>query len=129
MPRSEYPQDPDEICFFCRLGPWLLLIEEFDGAHNQDASKALSATVQEVFPETRRIVVLGMLGPREPAEVINELVPLHPEMVICCTIPSARAISGEVLAETPLPPENLIPLWNQIDLKNGDVLVMIGYKK
>ena len=39
------------------------------------------------------------------------------------------AIRGEVLAETPLPPENLIPLWNQIDLKNGDVLVMIGYKK
>lgn len=71
----------------------------FDGAHNQDASKALSATVQDVFPETRRIVVLGMLGPREPAEVINEIVSLHPEMVICCTIPSARAIPGEILAE------------------------------
>ena len=39
------------------------------------------------------------------------------------------AIRGEVLVETPSPPEDLIPLWNQIDLKNGDVLVMIGYKK
>ena len=56
--------------------------------------------MQDVFPETRRIVVLGMLGPREPAEVINEIVSLHPEMVICCTIPSARAIPGEILAET-----------------------------
>ena len=39
------------------------------------------------------------------------------------------AIRGEVLVKTPSPPEDLIPLWNQIDLKNGDVLVMIGYKK
>ena len=39
------------------------------------------------------------------------------------------AIRGEVLAKTPAPSADLIPLWNQIDLKNGDVLVMIGYKE
>ncbi len=71
-----------------------------DGAHNQDAARALSTTVQEVFPETQRIIVLGMLGPREPEEVINEISSLHPDMIICCTIPSDRAISGEVLAKT-----------------------------
>ena len=39
------------------------------------------------------------------------------------------AIRGEVLAQTPPPPKDIIPLWKQIDLKNGDVLVMVGYKK
>ncbi len=70
-----------------------------DGAHNEDAARALASALPEIFPETRRIVVLGMLGPRDPEEVIKEIVSLHPEVVICCTLASERAITSEELAQ------------------------------
>jgi len=71
-----------------------------DGAHNEDAARALASALPEIFPETRRIVVLGMLGPRDPEEVIKEIVSLHPEVVICCTLASERAITSHELAQT-----------------------------
>ncbi|MBT3247357.1 MAG: bifunctional folylpolyglutamate synthase/dihydrofolate synthase [Actinobacteria bacterium] len=69
-----------------------------DGAHNPPAMRALVASVPEVFGGVRRTVVLGVLGPREPAEVVAELAALQPELVICCTAPSERAIDAEALA-------------------------------
>ena len=69
-----------------------------DGAHNQQAAKALVATVPEVFGAVRRIVVIGLLGPREPEEFIDELVPLAPDLVITCTAPSPRALRADELA-------------------------------
>ena len=71
-----------------------------DGAHNEDAARALASALPEIFPETRRILVLGMLGPRDPEEVIKEIVSLHPEVVICCTLASERAITSQELAQT-----------------------------
>jgi hypothetical protein len=70
----------------------------------------ISPTVSNVYPKA--------------FEIAKELgLDINPHSAIL------GAIRGEVLAKTPAPSEDLIPLWNQIDLKNGDVLVMIGYKE
>lgn len=71
-----------------------------DGAHNQDAARALAAAVPNVFPEGagRRILVLGALGPKEPEEVLEELAALMPDLVVTCTAPSPRAVPADRLA-------------------------------
>lgn len=69
-----------------------------DGAHNPEAVRALAVAVPEVFPATRRIVVVGCLGPREPYEVFDELVALAPDLVVACTAPSPRAVRAADLA-------------------------------
>ena len=69
-----------------------------DGAHNQQAIRALVAAVPEVFGAARRIVVIGALGPREPAEVFDELAPLAPDLTIACAAPSPRAVPATDLA-------------------------------
>jgi dihydrofolate synthase/folylpolyglutamate synthase len=69
-----------------------------DGAHNPEAVRAMAATVSVVFPAARRIVVVGTLGPREPAEVFDELVAMAPDLVVACTAPSPRAVPAADLA-------------------------------
>ena len=70
-----------------------------DGAHNQDAARALVATVSTVFPVGRRILVVGALGPRRPEDFFDELVALAPDLVVTCTAPSPRAVpAGELAA-------------------------------
>ena len=69
-----------------------------DGAHNPEAVRALAASVPEVFPSARRIVVMGCLGPREPAEVFDELLALAPDLVVACTASSPRAVPAADLA-------------------------------
>ena len=69
-----------------------------DGAHNQQAIRALVAAVPEVFGAARRIVVIGALGPREPSEVFDELAPLAPDLTIACAAPSPRAVPAADLA-------------------------------
>ncbi len=69
-----------------------------DGAHNPEAVRAMAATVSVVFPAARRIVVVGTLGPREPAEVFDELMAMAPDLVVACTAPSPRAVEAADLA-------------------------------
>ena len=69
-----------------------------DGAHNPEAVRALAVSVPEVFPSARRIVVMGCLGPREPAEVFDELLALAPDLVVACTAPSPRAVPAADIA-------------------------------
>ncbi|MBC8365530.1 MAG: bifunctional folylpolyglutamate synthase/dihydrofolate synthase [Actinobacteria bacterium] len=80
-------------------GPLVLL----DGAHNQDAARAVAEAVPELFFEGggagRRIIVFGALGPREPSEILEELAVLAPELVVTCTAPSPRAVPADRLAE------------------------------
>lgn len=70
-----------------------------DGAHNQQAMRALTATVGEVFDSARTVIVVGALGPRDPAELLDELVSLMPAFVVACTAPSPRAIPANKLAD------------------------------
>ncbi len=68
-----------------------------DAAHNPEAARSLVETVSDVFPGARRILVLGMLGPRKPGLVVAELARLVPDLVIAFTAPSPRAIPAEEL--------------------------------
>ncbi len=71
-----------------------------DAAHNPEAASALADTVSDVFPGARRILVLGMLGPREPGAVVAELARLVPDLVVVFTAPSRRAVPAQVLEST-----------------------------
>ncbi len=69
-----------------------------DGAHNVDAAAALRRTIDESLPRgVRMLFVLGMLGPRDPDEVLAALGVGDAELVIACTPDSPRAIPGAEL--------------------------------
>ena len=76
-------------------GPVVLV----DGAHNKDSANHLAETVNDVFPESRRILIVGTLEPHSPQEIFTELKAISPELVIVCRAPSPRAISPEELEE------------------------------
>ena len=70
-----------------------------DGAHNKDSANHLAETINDVFPESRRILILGTLEPHSPEEIFAELKAISPELVIVCRAPSPRAINPEKLEE------------------------------
>lgn len=53
-----------------------------DGAHNYDGARSLRQALDEYFPDRKIIMVLGMLGDKERARVISELVPRARYVVI-----------------------------------------------
>jgi dihydrofolate synthase/folylpolyglutamate synthase len=68
-----------------------------DGAHNQDSANHLAETINDVFPESRRILILGTLEPHSPEEIFRELKAISPELVIVCAAPSPRAVDPHTL--------------------------------
>ena len=68
-----------------------------DGAHNRDSASHLAETINDVFPESRRILILGTLEPHSPEEIFTELKTISPELVIVCAAPSPRAINPNEL--------------------------------
>jgi len=68
-----------------------------DGAHNRDSANHLAETINDVFPESRRILILGTLEPHSPEEIFTELKTISPELVIVCAAPSPRAINPNEL--------------------------------
>ena len=70
-----------------------------DGAHNVDGVRALATTLADDFtPTPVSVVVLGMLGGRDPAEMIEALELTPYDIVICTTAPSPRALPAEQVA-------------------------------
>ena len=69
-----------------------------DGAHNKNAAHHLASAITEAFTWNRLILVLGVLDPHDPTEIIDELSVLSPEVVVTCTAPSGRAVPVELLA-------------------------------
>jgi dihydrofolate synthase/folylpolyglutamate synthase len=64
-----------------------------DGAHNPAGAKAAGATLAEEFAGAdRRVVVLGLLGGRDPVEMLEALDPSHIVLVVACPPPSPRAL-------------------------------------
>jgi dihydrofolate synthase/folylpolyglutamate synthase len=63
-----------------------------DGAHNPAGARAAGATLAEEFAGVdRRVVVLGLLGGRDPVEMLEALDPSHIVLVVACPPPSPRA--------------------------------------
>jgi len=70
-----------------------------DGAHCPLSARALSRTLEEYFPERRRILAIGVMKGKNASEIARELGkdPLLSE-VIAFPPPSPRGLAGEELA-------------------------------
>lgn len=70
-----------------------------DGAHNPAGAQALAASLAEEFPVTDgRLLVVGLLQGRDPAEMLAALDARSCRLVIACRPPSPRAVEPEVVA-------------------------------
>lgn len=70
-----------------------------DGAHNPAGADVCASVFFDDFdPHGRRILVVGALGGREPADTLSALKADEFEMVVCCTAPSPRAIPAREIA-------------------------------
>jgi dihydrofolate synthase/folylpolyglutamate synthase len=70
-----------------------------DGAHNRDAAAALADTLAEEFlPLGSRLLVVGMLAGRDPADVIGPLAEVGFDSVIVTEPPSPRAAPADAVA-------------------------------
>ncbi len=70
-----------------------------DGAHNPDSLKTVARTMRDDFPSAGRYLVVGMLGGRDPGELLLALEAPLATMVIACAPDSARAIPAADVAE------------------------------
>lgn len=70
-----------------------------DGAHNPAGARAAAATVAEEFSVPgRRVVVMGLLQGRDPAEMLAPLAPSGDDLVVACEPPSPRALDPALVA-------------------------------
>ena len=105
-----------------------------DGAHNKDAARHLALSISEAFTASRLILVLGVLDPHDPTEIIDELSALSPEVVVTCTAPSGRAVPAELLAaagadrglEVEVVPEPTDAVTRAVGLAGEDDLVLVA---
>ena len=72
-----------------------------DGVKNPDGARAARASLDEEFAVAgQRILVVGMLQGKDPAEMLTALGAEDASVVICCPPPSPRALDPETLAAT-----------------------------
>lgn len=65
-----------------------------DGAHNPAGARAAAATLAEEFDtDSGLILVLGMLAPRDPTEMLEALGAAGARLVVAVAPPSPRAVS------------------------------------
>lgn len=70
-----------------------------DAAHNVDGARACRRTLEEEFTLAGSVIVVaGMLGGRDPAEMLTELGATEAGFLIACTPDSPRAIPAPELA-------------------------------
>lgn len=69
-----------------------------DGAHNPAGARAAASALDEEFRAARRLVVIGVLAGRDPAELLSALQPSGIAMVVACQAPSPRALPSAVVA-------------------------------
>jgi dihydrofolate synthase/folylpolyglutamate synthase len=72
-----------------------------DGVKNAEGALAATATLDAEFgTAARRVVVIGLLRGRDPAEVLSALRVHEAARVITCPAPSPRTVDAEELAAT-----------------------------
>jgi dihydrofolate synthase/folylpolyglutamate synthase len=72
-----------------------------DGAKNVTGAQVAIAAIDEEFGADRgRILVVGMLGGKDAAEMLRALEVVRAKLVVTCAPPSPRAQAAEALAET-----------------------------
>ena len=72
-----------------------------DGAHNPAGAQAATDTIATDFEVLgRRTLVVGLLGGRDPAAMLEALDATGFDLVVTCTAPSPRAVPSAELART-----------------------------
>jgi dihydrofolate synthase/folylpolyglutamate synthase len=70
-----------------------------DGAHNPAGASTAAQTLADDFDvEGERILVVGMLAPRDPSSFLDGLDAADAHLVIACTPPSPRAVPAAEVA-------------------------------
>jgi len=62
-----------------------------DGAHNVAGARSLVVALADEFPPAPRVMVVGLLREKDPAEMLEALDVGAARRLICCRAPSARA--------------------------------------
>ena len=70
-----------------------------DGAKNVAGAEASAAAISEDFGERPRVMVVGMLGGKDPVEMLVALNATKAGLVVTCPPPSPRAQPAETVAE------------------------------
>lgn len=71
-----------------------------DGAHNPAGADVCAQVFFEDFdPPGKRALVVGALKGREPSVMLSALRADEFDLVICCTAPSPRGLSSQILAD------------------------------
>ena len=70
-----------------------------DGAHNPPGAEALTEALADTFTTLgSRFLVVGMLAPRDPAEMLRALAADGFDLVVACTPDSPRAVPAATVA-------------------------------
>jgi dihydrofolate synthase/folylpolyglutamate synthase len=70
-----------------------------DGAHNPDGAEAAARVLDDTFTvDGVRVLVVGMLTGRDPADMLRGFDAAQFDLVIACTPPSPRALPADELA-------------------------------
>lgn len=74
--------------------PWFIV----DGGHNPQCAEALAQSVENYFPESKRVLLLGILADKDHRKICEILAP-HFDAFVCVTPTSPRALPAAELAE------------------------------
>lgn len=69
-----------------------------DGAHNAAGAEALRKTIDENFPQSKLLLVMGMLADKQTDEILAQLVPAA-DFIIATQPDNPRCLDADVLAE------------------------------
>ena len=69
-----------------------------DGAHNVDSARALASAIRELFPERRRILVIGVTGDKDVNSILTTLMPLA-ETIIATQAQHPRGMPADELGQ------------------------------
>jgi dihydrofolate synthase / folylpolyglutamate synthase len=70
-----------------------------DGAHNPEGAASAAATLADDFAvDGGTILVVGVLAPRDPADVLGPLGAADARLVVACAPPSPRAVPADDVA-------------------------------
>lgn len=69
-----------------------------DAAHNPAGIKYLRKTLEEIFPPTKLVMVLGILDDKPAREVLEEIIPVTSQLIVTTAIHPTRAAKPQKIA-------------------------------
>lgn len=73
--------------------PWFVV----DGGHNPQCAAALAESIEQYFPDCRRVLLMGVLKDKDYRRIVDILAPLF-DAYVCVTPDNERALDASELA-------------------------------